>query len=470
MTASEELSQLLDKVKDCPDADIPFYWQKVCTLYIPMKNDERHPCVSSFYHWAQENTAPGSLKFHYAVYLHAADLFLLEEHEKALPLLSKVRKFFEDAGDEEGIALSSLVIGVIYRTFGNFDLALKTLVFPYEYFKSTGRYPIFLEGSCNSLANTNFELHNYEEAFSIFKTGYEASLRSGNYYFNVYALQGMGKVSMRLNRFDDAREYFTKALESAEKNKSPLHISNSFTELANFYVHDGNLEEAEALNKKALALREQNKLIGAVITSCINLGEIYVKQSKWNDALEILNKGLALAEQIKVKPKMYQVHLLLSQVYEGRNELDKSLYHHKIFHELREKVLEEDNARKLADARLIFEAEQTKKENIIIKKQKEEIQRKNIELQETIDELTITKISRKAKVLTIIIAIVMFVVEDTIIHFAMRSIVSDDSYLLSMLVKMVIIFSLSPIDKAIEKKLLKKVILKRKKNQLVPAN
>src|SRR6185369_11311318 len=153
----------------------------------------------------------------------------------------------------------------------------------------------------------------------------------------------------------------------------------------------------------------------------------------------------------------YQVHLLLSKVYKAKNDLEKSLYHYEIFHEVREQVQEEDNVRKLADAKLIFEAEQTKKENIIIKKQKQEIEKKNIELQETIDELTLARVGKKARAITLLIAIIFFIFEDTILEFALK-IVHSESYLISLTVKMVIIFSLSPINKAIEHYLLRRII------------
>jgi hypothetical protein len=144
------------------------------------------------------------------------------------------------------------------------------------------------------------------------------------------------------------------------------------------------------------------------------------------------------------------------------------LHHFKIFHQLREQVIQEDSARKLADAKLIFEAEQTRKENIIIKKQKEEIQKKNTELQQTIDELTLTRVSRKAKALTLLLAIVLFIFEDPIIGFSLRAL-SSNNYFLSLGLKMVIIFSLSPINRAIESYLLKKVIQKKKLEGLIPA-
>src|SRR6185503_8079273 len=118
-----------------------------------------------------------------------------------------------------------------------------------------------------------------------------------------------------------------------------------------------------------------------------------------------------------------------------------SLFHYEQFHELHEQVELEDSERKLKNAQAVFEAEQTMKENIIIKRQKAEIEQKNIELQETIDELTRARIGKKARAITLIIAIILFIVEDTILHFALK-IVPADSYFLSLIVKMVIIFSL----------------------------
>jgi tetratricopeptide (TPR) repeat protein len=216
------------------------------------------------------------------------------------------------------------------------------------------------------------------------------------------------------------------------------------------------------LNRQALAIHEQGKSTGAAVTCCVNLGEIYLKLAKWDEALEVLNKGLALAEQSKVKPKMYQVHLLLSKVYKGMNDLAKSLYHHEISHELREKVQDENNARILADAQLVFEAEQTMNENIIIKKQKQEIEHKNRKLQETIDELTITKISRKAKGITLFVGIGLIVAEDPIFSYVLGSI-GPGNFWLSILAKVIVIFSLQPINMAIERYLLHRFVLKKRK-------
>ena len=145
--------------------------------------------------------------------------------------------------------------------------------------------------------------------------------------------------------------------------------------------------------------------------------------------------------------------------------MEKSLFHYKKFHELREEVEKEDYERKLSDAKLIFEAEQTKKENVIIKAQKAEIENKNKELQETLDELTITKVSRKAKVLTFILGITLIVAQDPIFGLVLSRV--GNSYILSILAKVIIILSLKPIDIAIQNYLLRRIVLKKRRNATV---
>lgn len=356
--------------------------------------------------------------------------------------------------------MSSLFLGLAYRTMGNFGLALKTLLEPFTYFKQTGRYPILLEGSCNSLANVNLQLHNYEEAFSLFQTCYETGLKIGDVFFPALSLNGMGKAKMLQDKPDEAMDYFNKALQEAQKVENPMQIGDTLIELAAFNFRRGNFALSEQLNIQAIGIYD-GKFPGAEITCRVNLGEIYLTQSTWSEAIEVLNQGLALAEQIKVKPKMAQVHFLLSKVYKGMNDSAQSLYHYEIFHELREKVQEEDNARKMADAKLIFEAEQTKKENVIIKKQKKEIESKNHQLQQTIDELTITKISRKARGITLIVGIALIVVEDPVFGYVLRH-VGEGHFLLSITAKIIVIFSLRPINMAIEGYLLRRFVLKQR--------
>src|SRR5260221_1502457 len=121
-------------------------------------------------------------------------------------------------------------------------------------------------------------------------------------------------------KYTEAKEYFEKATVVAEKYNHPLSVSNCLTELGNYYFTTGDFVEAEQFHKRSLELREKNQFIGGAITNIIRLGEIYVKQFRPDEAIAILEKGLKLADHIKVKPKMYQIQLLLSEIYQRKND------------------------------------------------------------------------------------------------------------------------------------------------------
>jgi tetratricopeptide (TPR) repeat protein len=461
MTDLEDLTQRLDALKGCPAAEFHPRFSAVLRRFRYIRGAERRACADAFFRWADAHATGAPLTRAYAVFLQGMDRFIGEELQASLQLLTEARGVFAERDDREGLGLSAMLIGAVFRTFGNFDLALQMLWEGYQLLQASGQYPIFLAATANSMANIHLETGELDEARSMFDVAYAESTRADDFYFAVYALHGLGRVSALQGKGGEAEETFGRALRLAEQHEHPLHIANSLTELATFHYQAGNLDEAEQLSVRALAIREQHRLLAGAVTNCLRLAEIRGRRGQWTEALPLLTRGRALAEELKLKPKIAQVHLQLSELYERTDDLEKSLLHFRRYHQLREEVEREDGARHLADAKLIFEAEQTRKENIVIKEQKAEIQRQNRQLQDTIDELTRARIGRKAKALTLGVAVVLFIFQDAILRTVL-GLMPSDNYFLLLGVKMAIIFSLAPINRGIEHHLLKKMMQKRR--------
>jgi|WetSurMetagenome_2_1015567.scaffolds.fasta_scaffold78604_2 tetratricopeptide (TPR) repeat protein len=466
MALSEDFNQLFKKIKSCPPADVARYAVAIIEVLVPAGREHQIEIAETVCTWAKEQAANKPVLLRYSKLIHAFSLFYTEQYEKALPAITELHRVFEDQHDPDGAAVLLIFQGSIYRTFGNVDLALKSCWSAHEQLSKSSLFSFFFLANLNNIAGIYFDRKHYAESIPYYERTLELAKKLKKDYMGIYAMQGLGKIYLMEQKYPEAKEWFDKAMVTAEQNGVPLMISNSLTELGNYFFTIGQFAEAEDFNKRSLDIRGKNHLTGAAVTNCIRLGEIYIKLSRPDDAIDILEKGLQLAEQIQVKPKMYQIHLLLSEIYERKKDLAKSLAHYKHYHELREQVELEDNERKIKNAHLVFEAEQTKKENIIIKKQKAEIEKKNIELQETIDELTRARIGKKARAITLAIAIILFIMEDTILHFALEF-VSTNNYFISMAVKMVIIFSLSPIDKAVEHYLFRRLVKDKKKMEVV---
>ena len=459
MTDLDDVTASLAALKSGSAADLQARLPTALRQFRFIPRQERRNLADGFTAWADKN-APTPVVAAYALFFQAMDRFIDEDLRVALPIVMRARAIFAEYDERDGLGLSAMLIGAIYRTFGNFDLALKTLWEGYELLKASGKHPVFLAATANSLANVQLDMGHLDEARSMFQVAYDESTRADDFYFRIYGLQGLARVHLQQQHHDEARAIHEQALDLAERHQHPLHISNSLTELASFQFSLGNFDEAETLSARALDIRERHRLLAGAVTNCLRLAEIRISRSRCDEALPILQRALTIAEELHVKPKIAQVHQQLSQLYEQTHDIDKSLYHFKKFHALREEIEREDSARKLADARTVFEAEQTRKENAVIKAQKAEIELKNRELQDTIDELTRAKIGRKAKAMTLALAIVLFIFQDAILGTALRLLASNNYFVL-LAVKMAIIFSLSPINRAIERHLLKRVARKR---------
>ena len=466
MTNHEKANQLIENIKGCQPNEVGDLFQTFFGLYPLLSKNEKNEIVSSYYKWAEEHTTQEPFKFAYSKYLLGHNAYFHEDYETSLNCCTEAKKLFFDQNEPNEVAVCSAITSVTYRTIGNADLALKELWEAYRQLKKTGRYTHTILVCSLQIGSIYIEMKNPDEALPMLLDTLQLAGSIHNDIWVMNACQGLGRVYLMQKNYAIAKECIEKGAAIAEKINSPTNIAIFKTEQGIYYAETGDTVKAEELHFEAMNIRKTNGLIGGEITNCIRLSELYISQSRNDEAIAILSKGMELAEQIKVKPKIYEIHRLLSEVYEQINETEKSLHHYKLFHKIRDEVETEDNAKKIKNLQLVFEAEQTMKENVIIKRQKEEIEHKNIELQETIDELTLSKVNRKAKALTLIIAIALFIMEDVLLDFVLHKL-PEDNFLLSIGAKMVIIFTLKPIEKAVEHHLLKKVIKRKKREVLV---
>ena len=457
----QQYERIIAEIKKCNDRDVSKYFSEATEIFPILSKSQQQESVEEFFAWAEKHSTHQPLKFTWAKFMVGWNHFLSDRHEAALETMIETKKLFEEQNDVGGAACSTAVMGGVHRTLGNTDLMLKLGYECQRQLVPLGMFRHFLSACTCTMGIIYYEMNNDSEAIHYLESTLENAEESGDFFWSNYSLHGLGKVYLRKEQYDKAKGYFERALREAEKANSPLGICNSLTELANYHFQTGNFPEAERLHTQALELRLQNNFIGGAVTSYMRLGEILIKDSKHEEALSVITKGLALAEQIKVNPKISQAHFLLSEIYGCKNDPAKALDHYRKYHDISAQVEQEENARRVKNVKIAFEAEQAQKDNVIIRQQKAEIEKKNAQLQETIDALTMARISRKARALVLGIALVLFVFEDTILHFALN-VLNSDNYFASMAVKIGIIFSLKPILTGIEHYLMKEVVRKRK--------
>ncbi|HEY6219699.1 MAG TPA: tetratricopeptide repeat protein, partial [Gemmatimonadaceae bacterium] len=248
---------------------------------------ERRQCAEALVGWADTHAVHEPVKRGYAMLVQAMDRFINEDLEAALRVLTASRAIFAEHDERDGLGLTAMLIGAIYRSFGNYDLALKVLWEGHELLKASGQYPIFVAANANSMANIHLDRNNLDEALAMFAVTHEESQRADDFYFTIYGLHGLGRVYMRQEKPAEAERSFQEALERSLQHDHPLMISNSLSELATFQFRLGDLESAESYHHRALEIRQTHSLLGGAVTNCVGLAEVYSHRAEWDKALDV---------------------------------------------------------------------------------------------------------------------------------------------------------------------------------------
>ncbi|MGP8216476.1 MAG: tetratricopeptide repeat protein [Bacteroidia bacterium] len=430
MSNTEKIKELVAELKTCPETDIHKYFNPVFDMLPLLPLNDQASIGADFYNWAKENEGTQPFKLPYGQCMLGLAGYFTEQYELALPLLNDARLLFEEASNPDCMALCDTISGGIYRTLGNVDLALKALWEAYAQLDRSGNFSHSALASSFQIASIYVEQGNYQEAEPLLLKTLASAEQLNNAIFITNSLQVLGKLYMLLKKYKDAREVLERSLSNAKPTHSTLFITKPLTELANYYFETGDYSESLKLHTQALTLREQNNILGGAITNLITIAAIHIKLNKLGEAIATLNKGLELADKIKVKPKIYQLHQKLSEVYETTKEFDKSLYHYKTFYKIKEQVEVEDSAKKVKNLQLIFEAERTRKENAIIKKQKGELEDKNKVIEEKnrdiIDSITYAK--RLQDAILPPISLITKYLPESFVLFKPKDIVAGDFY------------------------------------------
>lgn len=299
---------------------------------------------------------------------------LQDRFTEAETLLNKSKELFLQNEELDGAAAASVCIGILYRSMGELDLALKNGLPALDELRKSNKFQTFRGMGSYWIGSLYTETGHLEEALRIFEEGMSLHYLVGEKNILARLTGGLAQVYVKQKKYNLALSHFEKALDLANELSESVFRSRGLTDLADYYFETGDFAQAIKYNKEALSLRREMKQLNPSITNLVNLGRIYFKQGDYPIALKNLFEAKKIAEEINVKVKIYQIHQLLSDIYLATGDLSLCLGHFKNFHEIKEEVNHEDIERKVKNQVQLFKAEQTEKENAIIKAQKIEIE------------------------------------------------------------------------------------------------
>lgn len=363
-----------------------------------------------------------------------------------------------------GIAYAYKYLGFYYWGLGEVDKAFEMMYLGLEETKNTDTY---YEGwEYYELAVFNFDLGKlkeskgyYQEALRIFEP-----LEYEHGWGRTY--NGLCSIAIKEGKFDEAYKLGEKALAIHTQSNYNMGLSRTYYDLGIVLEHREAYDEAKTYYTKSLLIREQVKNISATITTLLALGKINLKLKDLDPSEGFLLRALHLAEQISAKAKTLSVTLLLIELYESKNNPQEAARYYKKAIDLQTEVYKEDAESKLKSVTNKFLAKQKEKEaeihqlkNVELKNAFDQINIKNKELLLTIDELTKTRVKKKAITITLVFAIFLFILEELIVEPYIEFYTGNQYG--SIGIKFLLALLLKPMELLIEKYMFNRILYKK---------
>jgi tetratricopeptide (TPR) repeat protein len=317
----------------------------------------------------------------------------LAKYQKALQYYLRSLKIKEEIKDKFGISRTLLNIACVFYFQGKPDMALayqqKSLKMKIEIGDKEGQGIIYID-----MADIYSSQKKYQDAMVCCLKAIKISEEIGNMETRANAFINIGNLYAAQDKFNQALPYYQKAYEVSIQIDNEINIISAANGLGNCYEHGHAYEKAIVFYTKALNMSKETKYNAGVKDAYGNLSSISEKMDNYRQAL-LYNKLYSEIKDTMLNEESMKQTAELHTKYET-DKKEKEILLLTKDQLLKDKTLKEQRLVRigliiglglfLALSFLLFNRYRYKqKANLILEKQKQEIEQKNVLITDSID-------------------------------------------------------------------------------------
>jgi serine phosphatase RsbU (regulator of sigma subunit) len=281
---------------------------------------------------------------------------------KALQLGQNIRFY-------KGCGRAYNTIGSYYNGKGEYQLALANFIDGYKIYQKTDDKRA-MSNLMNSIGNTYMGIDNIKKASEAYTQSYEIAESGSHKYMMAISSIGLGNIHLLQKEANRALFFFSRAKDIFQNLPNALYpLSVSYTLIGNALVESNKFNEAfQNFNKAVEQLKTLNNTYGIAATYQV-MGEAYKKQNDLNNALDYYLKSYPIFVERKAYDDLKNLSLNISDVYKQKKNFEKSLEYFEKYNNYKDSVLSTEKNKQLLEVETKYETEKKDEQNVLLKKQ-----------------------------------------------------------------------------------------------------
>ncbi|PKQ62266.1 hypothetical protein BZG02_13190 [Labilibaculum filiforme] len=356
-----------------------------CDVFYQLGEDYITDYPDSAFYCAEQilvtsNFFPDSVYVVKANYLKGKASYRSSDFHNAIRYLEKAISYCSINQDKDR-ADCYHVLGNSFIEFENYKFALSSYFTSLSIRNKLGNN-LLIAASLNNIGNVYFQMEEYFKALEYYNQSLALKEIEGNLQGVAIMLSNIGNVYHKLNDSSQALASYFKALEIIEPEEDIVWKPILLENIGQLYLDRGDINKCLVYYHRALLESEMkgDKISIASVKSSLAIA--HLKNNDYDVSLGLFEEALQNAKVIGVVRIESDCCYYMSELYEKKNNLEKSLYYFKQYDKIRSKIYNENNSKEIAEIQAKFQLDKIDSENEVLK-QRNTIQKLEIDKQKT---------------------------------------------------------------------------------------
>lgn len=287
---------------------------------------------------------------------------LAGDYDEAIKDLTAYQNYVEKVKDTANWIFSYYEKGVIYSQQGDLQASLEQFYAANNLSEAVGNDDM-VATSFNSIGLVYNDLGRYQDAEISFKKALEVNKNLGVESEHLGdVLNGLASSFKNQKKYNEAIEYFDKAITVYKKNESEFGIAIASYNKALTYVEQKRYKEALPLLRLAYEKQKVNGFNTELLLTISTLAKVNFELGNYKKSESLLEEGLNLEIESKLATK--DLFFELYKVYYKKGDYKKALGFHETYVKYKDSIYSEDNIKSINLLQKQFETEKKDKEII----------------------------------------------------------------------------------------------------------
>jgi len=260
----------------------------------------------------------------------------------------------KELGNKSDIASSYVNLGQVYMKQGNnaqaIDYYLKSLKIQEELDDIYGMALSYV-----NIGLINHKLQENETALEYLGKA-KANFDSLGYkYGSAACLTNMGNIFQEEGDYDTAIKYQFEALELRESIGDKMSIAHSYANLGSLHKMNNKWAKAEEYFNKSLKIREELEEEPGIAFNLSSLGKLKYDQKNYEQALDYAKRGLEIGQRIGDIEEIEHAAKILWLTYKAKRQYDRALSMHELYIDSRDSINSSNNQKEVIKKQAQYE-------------------------------------------------------------------------------------------------------------------